>query len=185
MNYQTIFLVLILIGAAGTAVPAAKTDELKTVSSVDLNRYAGRWYEIARYPNRFQKQCMGETTADYKLLPNGRIEVINQCRKSDGSLKAAKGEARIIDTATRSKLEVRFAPSYLSFLPFVWGDYWIIDLGPNYEYSVVGDPSRKYFWILAREPRLDEQTYSAILERAAAKGFEPAKVVKTPQRSAE
>jgi apolipoprotein D and lipocalin family protein len=179
MKYQLfIFALVILAEAAGSH---ARSKELSTVASVDLNRYAGRWYEIARYPNRFQKQCAGNTTADYKLLPNGRIEVINQCRESDGSVKAVKGEARINDKASNAKLEVRFAPSYLSFLPFVWGDYWIIDLGPNYEYSVVGDPSRKYFWILAREPRLDEKTYAGILERAAAKGFDPAKVVTTPQ----
>jgi apolipoprotein D and lipocalin family protein len=157
------------------------TPQLETVASVDLNRYSGRWYEIARYPNRFQKDCNGNTTADYKLLPDGKIEVINQCRKSGGSLKAAKGEARIVDGATNAKLEVRFAPSFLSFLPFVWGDYWITDLGPNYEYSVVGSPDRKYLWILARQPRLDEATYARILERAATRGFDPAKVIKTPQ----
>jgi apolipoprotein D and lipocalin family protein len=173
-----LFALFMLITANASS---AFSQELRTVPSVDLNRYAGRWYDIARYPNRFQKDCAGNTTADYKLLPNGRIEVLNQCRKSNGSTKAAKGEARIIDKATNSKLEVRFAPSFLSFLPFVWGDYWIIDLGSNYEYSVVGSPDRKYLWILAREPRLDEQTYSRILQRAASKGFDPVKVAKTPQ----
>jgi apolipoprotein D and lipocalin family protein len=179
MKYQIIiFAIVMFITAAGSN---ASAPELKTVASVDLNRYAGRWYEIARYPNRFQKQCAGNTTADYRLKPNGRIEVLNQCRQQDGSIKAAKGEAKIVEKSTNAKLEVRFAPSFLSFLPFVWGDYWIIDLGANYEYSVVGSPDRDYFWILAREPRLDEQTYAGILERAKAKGFDPDKVVKTPQ----
>jgi apolipoprotein D and lipocalin family protein len=179
MKYQSFIFGLLILGAV--SVSQARAKELSTEASVDLNRYAGRWYEIARYPNRFQKQCAGNTTADYKLLPNGRIEVINQCRESDGSAKAVKGEAKIIDKTTNSKLKVRFAPSFISFLPFVWGDYWIIDLGPDYEYSVVGDPGRKYFWILAREPRLDDKTYTGILERAAANGFDPSKVVKTPQ----
>ena len=179
-TFLTALAVFVLTAATSFPVPA---QDLATVPSVDLNRYAGRWYEVARYPNRFQKQCTGNTSADYKLLPNGRIEVLNQCRKSDGSIKAAKGEARIVDSATNSKLEVRFAPSFLSFLPFVWGDYWITDLGSNYEYSVVGDPGRKYFWILAREPKLDEQTYAGILERAKRNGFDTAKVIKTPQGS--
>ena len=187
MNIQrTVFLSigLMLLILPATA-QSGKSETLKTVPSVDLNRYSGRWYEIARYPNRFQKDCAGNTTADYKLLSGGKIEVINQCRKSDGSIKAAKGEARIVDNSTNSKLEVRFAPSFLSFLPFVWGDYWITDLGKNYEYSVVGSPDRKYLWILAREPRIDEAAYSAILERAAKNGFDPSKVVKTPQGSAD
>ena len=183
MNIRRI--VFPILGLMFFSLPAfaqtGASPQLETVSSVDLNRYSGRWYEIARYPNRFQKDCKGNTTADYKLLADGKIEVINQCRKSGGSLKAAKGEARIVDNATKSKLEVRFAPSFLSFLPFVWGDYWITDLGPNYEYSVVGSPDRKYLWILARQPRLDEATYAGILERAAAQGFDPAKVIKTPQ----
>ena len=181
MKYHFNLLALISVVLGFTTSTEVLAQDLKTVTSVDLNRYAGRWYEIARYPNKFQKECIGNTTADYKLLPRARIEVINQCRKSDGSTKAAKGEARIVDKATNSKLEVRFAPSFLSFLPFVWGDYWIIDLGQNYEYSVVGSPDRKYFWILAREALIDERTYNGILERAAAKGFDPAKVVKTRQ----
>jgi apolipoprotein D and lipocalin family protein len=179
MKYQIIIFAIVMFITA--TVSNASAPELKTVAAVDLNRYAGRWYEIARYPNRFQNQCAGNTTADYRLMPNGRIEVLNQCREQDGSTKAAKGEAKIVDSATNAKLEVRFAPSFLSFLPFVWGDYWIIDLGPNYEYSVVGSPDRKYFWILARESHLDEQTFAGILERAKAQGFNPDKVVKTPQ----
>lgn len=181
MTYQIVVFAFVMFGTVTAAAPALFGQEPTTVASVDLNRYAGRWYEIARYPNRFQKQCAGNTTADYKLLPNGRIEVLNQCRERDGSVKAAKGEAKIVDKATNAQLKVRFAPSFLSFLPFVWGDYWIVDLGPNYEYSVVGSPNRKYFWILARESRLDEQTYAGILERAKARGFDPDKVVKTPQ----
>ena len=93
----------------------------------------------------------------------------------------AIGEAKVVKGSSNSKLKVRFAPSFLSWLPFVWGDYWVIDLGPNYEYSVIGDPGRDYFWILGREPRMGEEQYQEILRRAEKLGFDPNKVQKTPQ----
>ena len=177
-----------LLGSAVAAVMAAtvagqdnKKPELRTVGSVDLNRYTGKWYEIARYPNKFQKQCVGNTTATYSRKSNGRLEVINQCIKKDGTVDDAKGEAKIIDGSGNSKLKVRFAPSSLSWLSAVWGDYWIIDLGPNYEYAVIGEPDRDYFWILSRTPEMTDATYQSILRKAEKMGFEPGKVVKTPQ----
>lgn len=157
--------------------------EVTTVGSVDLSRYAGKWYEIGKYPNRFQKKCVGNTSADYKLKPNGRIEVRNECLLKDGKVDVAIGEAKIADKTTNAKLKVRFAPGALSFLPFVWGDYWIIDLDSDYKYVAVGEPKREYFWILSRTPTLDDATYQAILRRAEAMGFEPAKVEKTPQNA--
>lgn len=158
-----------------------KMSPLKTVESVDLTRYQGRWYEIAKYPNRFQKRCAGDTTATYNLKPNGRIEVVNQCRKTDGGKIVATGEAKVVNGPANSQLNVRFAPSFLSFLPMVWGDYWIIDLDPEYKSVVIGDPDREYFWILSRTPQMDSSTYEAILRRAKSQGFDPAKVQKTPQ----
>jgi apolipoprotein D and lipocalin family protein len=143
--------------------------------------YTGKWYEIAKYPNKFQKQCVGNTTATYARKPGNKLEVVNQCVKKDGSLNAARGEAKIVDNVSNSKLKVRFAPSFLSWLPAVWGDYWIIDLGPNYEYSVIGDPGREYFWILSRTPAMSDATYQNILRRSEKMGFQPGKVVKTPQ----
>lgn len=157
--------------------------EVTTVGSVDLSRYAGKWYEIGKYPNRFQKKCVGNTSADYKLKPNGRIEVRNECLLKDGKVDVAIGEAKIADKTTNAKLKVRFAPGALSFLPFVWGDYWIIDLDSDYKYVAVGEPKREYFWILSRTPTLDDATYQAILRRAEAMGFDPAKVEKTPQNA--
>ncbi len=155
--------------------------ELTTVQSVDLQRYKGQWFEVARYPNRFQKKCVGNTTATYNLKDKGRIEVINECLKKNGKMDRAKGKAKIVDTQTNARLKVRFAPAWLSFLPFVWGDYWIIDLAEDYSYAVVGDPSRKYLWILAREPELETSVYQGILRRIEEKGFDPAKLVETPQ----
>lgn len=155
---------------------------LQTVSSVDLKQYSGTWYEIARYPNKFQDQCVGNTTATYTIKKENKIEVLNQCVKENGTVDKAKGEARIVDKNTNAKLEVRFAPKFLSFISAVWGDYWIIDLDENYKYAAIGDPKREYFWILSREPKLDDSTYQSILRRAEAKGFNPAKVIKTPQK---
>jgi apolipoprotein D and lipocalin family protein len=159
----------------------AKDQALETVSSVDLNKYAGQWYEIARYPNKFQKKCVGNTKATYNLKDGGKIEVVNECLKKNGKVQMAKGEAKVVDTATNAKLEVRFAPGILSFLPFVWGDYWVIDLDKDYKYAVVGDPAREYLWILSRTPELDTAVYQNILRGIEDKGFKPNKLVETPQ----
>ena len=155
---------------------------LDVVPAVDLNRYAGVWYEIARLPNRFQKQCSGDVTATYTVLDDGRIKVVNRCRNEKGEIEEAEGEAkRSGDDAPAAKLKVRFAPAILSFLPFVWGDYWIIVLAPDYSYAVVGDPARKYLWILSRTSVLDESTYKNILDQVKAKGYDLTSLAKTDQ----
>lgn len=166
------------------AVKAQKVkNDLPTVSKVDLKRYAGKWFEIARYPNKFQKKCVGNTMATYTIKSDGKLEVINECLQKDGTVDNAKGEAKIIDKTTNAKLEVRFAPSLLSFIPAVWGDYWIIDLDDNYQYSVVGDPKREYLWILSRTAEINDTTYQNILRRVEKLGFDPGKLVKTPQNA--
>ena len=185
MFYATILTAMLAITIfAGTAF-AQKNDKptLQTVPSVDLARYVGKWYEIAKYPNRFQKQCVANTTANYTMKPNGRIEVQNQCLLKNGTTENAVGEAKIADKKTNAKLKVRFAPGALSFLPFVWGDYWIIDLDADYKYVAIGEPKRNYFWILSRTPTLDAATYQNILRRAETMGFDPAKVEKSPQNA--
>ena len=136
------------------------------VSRVDLARYAGIWYEIAKIPNRFQKQCARDTLAQYTLRPDGRIDVVNQCIKRNGSVDQARGIAKVVDAATSAKLKVSLV-SLLGWRPF-WGDYWIVGLDPNYRWAVVGAPNRKYGWILARSKTLDAnslETISAIIER--------------------
>lgn len=160
----------------------AQNTELRTVPAVDLDRYAGRWYEIARYPNKFQKQCVGNVTATYTRKPNGRIEVLNECVKKNGLVDSAKGEAKIVDESSNAKLKVRFAPKFLSIFGFVWGDYWIIDLGSKYEYAVVGSPDRDYLWILSRDKELSDAVYQNILRRVETQGFEPGKLIKTSQK---
>ena len=183
---KTIWLVIIpaIMAVSALVVRAQKpSNDLPTVAKVDLNRYAGKWYEIARYPNKFQEKCVGNTTATYTLKEKNKIEVINECLKKDGVADSAKGEAKIIDAATNAKLEVRFAPSFLSFIPQVWGDYWIIDLDDNYSYAAVGDPKRKYLWILSRTPEMDDATYQNILRRVEKLSFSPGKLNKTPQNA--
>ena len=150
---------------------------VRTVPAVDLDRYAGDWFEVARYPNRFQRECAGDVRASYARRGDGDIDVINRCTRADGSTIEARGLARIADGQTRAKLKVRFAPAALSFLPFVWGDYWIIGLGADYSWAVVGSPDRKYLWILARTPRLDGATYERALAAARADGFDTGKLI--------
>lgn len=153
-----------------------------TVSSVDLKRYSGTWYEIARYPNKFEKDCAGNVTANYTLKDDGKIAVTNKCLKKNGKIQNAEGEARIKDKTTNAKLEVRFAPGFLSFLPQVWGDYWILDLASDYSYAVIGDRKREYLWILSRTPQMDVKTYENVLAVVEQKGFVPNKLVKTSQK---
>ncbi len=152
---------------------AEEKQPLETVSSVDLGRYVGRWYEIARLPNRHQKDCESDVTATYTLRDDGKITVLNQCRKASGEIKNRKGTAKVVDQATNAKLKVSF------FWPFS-GNYWILELGPNYEYAVVGEPKRENLWILSREPRMDEELYRGLLDRAAAQGFDISRVIRTP-----
>jgi apolipoprotein D and lipocalin family protein len=149
--------------------------ELTVVDFVDLNRYLGKWHEVASYPAWFQRGCTA-STAEYALLPDGKIEVINRCRKdrTDGPLKESKGKAEVVDTKTNAKLRVWF------FWPFK-GNYWIIDLDENYQWAVVGEPKRKYLWILSRTPSMEEKLYQEIISGLPAKGYDPAKLKRTPQ----
>ena len=129
-------------------------NEPEVVNHVDLSKYAGLWYEIAKIPNRFQKHCVSGTTAQYKIRDDGKIEVINSCIESDGEKDIAEGVAKVVDESTNAKLEVSFVSIF--GINLFWGDYWIIGLDDNYEYAVIGTPTRKYGWILARSPKLDE-----------------------------
>lgn len=156
---------------AGLAA-ADRKGELAVVGAVDLSRYAGRWYEIARLPNRFEKKCADSVTATYTLRSDGKVDVVNRCRKANGEYTTAKGKARIVDKKTNAKLKVTF------FWPF-YGDYWILDLGPDYEYAVVGAPNRDYLWILSRTPQLDEQLYQHLLREMATRGFATDRMIRT------
>lgn len=155
---------------------------LEVVPSVDLDRYAGTWFEIARLPNWFQEQCAGDVTATYTLLEDGTIKVVNRCRKETGQTAEAEGRAKRADSdGPNTKLRVRFAPALLSLLPFVWGNYWIIVLSPDYSYAVVGEPTRKYLWVLSRTPAMDETTLQGILDQVKQKGYDLSGLIRTKQ----
>jgi apolipoprotein D and lipocalin family protein len=161
-----------------TALDGQQPAAVRTVESVNLERYLGDWFEIARYPNRFQRRCTGNVRASYARRPDGRLDVINRCRTAEGAIEA-RGVARVVDARTSAKLKVRFAPAALSFLPFVWGDYWILGLAEDYSWAVVGSPDRKYLWLLARTPALGTQRYNAALEVVRRNGFDAGRLVKT------
>ncbi len=156
--------------------------DVTPVPAVDLTRYAGLWYEIARYPNRFQAKCAGDVTAEYTLRTDGQLTVVNRCARTDGSEDLVQGVARLADPKrSTSKLQIRFAPAAFSWLPQVWGDYWIIGLAPDYGYAVVGEPTRGCLWILARGPKLAESDYKAAVAIAVANGYDPARLQPTLQ----
>jgi apolipoprotein D and lipocalin family protein len=144
------------------------------VPKVDLARYAGKWHEIAKYPNRFQRGCVG-ATAEYTLAPDGKsVEVVNRCREEGpgGKERSTRGKARVVDPGTNAKLKVTF------FWPFS-GDYWILALGTEYEYAVVGTPDRKYLWFLARTPSIENDLYARLVEEARRQGFDPVRIEKS------
>jgi apolipoprotein D and lipocalin family protein len=169
--------------ATSMAMPtqARQSAPVRTVDAVDLDRYVGDWFEIARFPNRFQKQCLSDTRARYVRRTDGRIDVINRCETADG-MSEARGVARVVDPRTSAKLKVRFAPALLSWLPAVWGDYWILGLPDSYAWAVVGSPDRQYLWVLARTPRLADAEYEAALRVANDNGFDVARLIKTIQK---
>lgn len=175
--------ILSLFAGLALAVPetgAEKLAPLRTVPQVDLSRYAGTWYEIASYPQRFQKGCTA-TTAVYTLEEDGKIQVVNRCNRDslDGRETVARGKVRVVDRESNAKLKVSF------FWPF-WGAYWIIDLDPDYRYAVVGHPKRKYLWILSRTRSMDPSVYAGILERLTAQGYDISRLQVTlqPEESA-
>ena len=151
----TIFTIMFLTGYLTLNAQTYTNENVNTVSFVDLNKYAGTWYEIAKIPNSFQKKCVRNTTAEYKLRDDGNIDVINKCIEEDGTVNEAEGLAKVVDEKTNAKLKVSFVSIFGIHL--FWGDYWIIGLDKGYEYAVVGHPTRKYGWILSRTPKLAKE----------------------------
>jgi apolipoprotein D and lipocalin family protein len=168
----------IWIAAQTFASVQGQDKPVRTVAAVDLDRYRGDWYEIARFPHRFQSDCVGDVRATYAKRGD-RLDVINSCRTADGSVTRARGVARVVDTRTFAKLKVRFAPATLSFLPFVWGDYWIIGLADDYSWATVGSPSREYLWILSRTPTLDASRAAMAMAAARDNGFDMERLTMT------
>jgi apolipoprotein D and lipocalin family protein len=164
--FSALLLFLLAIGSL-----AQPTDEPEPVERVDLERYAGLWYEIAKIPNSFQRKCSRDTTAYYKLREDGRLSVLNRCIKKDGSVIEAKGVAKVMDSDTNAKLKVSFFSIF--GIQLFWGDYWIIGLGDDYEYAIVGHPNRRYGWILSRERQLSSQDLEIIYGILRDRGYNP------------
>jgi apolipoprotein D and lipocalin family protein len=164
-------LTLALAQGQGADAATQSPPTLSTISTLDVPRYMGTWYEIAKYPNWFQKKCVADTRADYQLQADGRVQVTNQCRLDTGQMDVAIGEARQIGPATSPKLQVRFAPSWLSMLPFVWGNYWVVDLDEGYQLVAVSEPKREYLWVLSRTPKVEPNALAALMGRLKSQGF--------------
>lgn len=171
---RSLLCLLFAIPIATSAAPA----RLATVPALDVSRYVGTWYQIAHFPNRFQAHCVGDTTAEYERLSDGRLRVRNRCRLADGSFDEALGVARRNAAYDQPGIfQVRFAPAWLSFLPMVWGDYWILALEADYSAVLIGAPSREYLWILARTPTLPEPVLEKFRAHASDAGFEVSRLV--------
>jgi apolipoprotein D and lipocalin family protein len=167
--YRLLIVVFILISISGCSKPYPPLD---TVKEVDLQKYVGTWYEIARYEHYFERGCR-DVSATYTLKEDGDIKVVNRCTKEESEKKEAVGVAYAVDESN-SKLKVSF------FRPF-YGDYWIIMLDDDYRYAVVGDPSREYLWILSRAPKLEENIKNKILRKLPEMGYSPEPLIWTPQ----
>jgi apolipoprotein D and lipocalin family protein len=171
--FSVLFIIATLLISGCSSIPNKATPELQVVSYVDIERYLGKWYEIALYPNWFEKGCFG-STAYYEMLEGGHIKVTNQCRMHgpEGELNEAIGIATIADGKSNAKLKVQF------FWPFK-GDYWIIDLDRDYQYAIVSEPDRQYLWILSRYQNMDVKTLETLKEKIRNKGFDLSYLEKT------
>ncbi|MDW5417000.1 lipocalin family protein [Iodobacter sp. CM08] len=146
-----------------------------SVSSLDVERYLGRWYEIASFPMYFQRMCVADTTADYSKQAEDKITVVNRCRKQDGSFAEADGHASIVPHSGNAKLKVSF------FWPFS-ADYWVFGLGDEYQWALVGNPNHKYLWLLSRSQTISSQDLNDALDIAKEQGFDISKLNYTLQR---
>lgn len=190
MNRSRWLMVLVLAALSLTSLKlAAQTSPspqalpaVTTIDSLDVPRYMGTWYEIAKFPNRFQAKCVANTRARYLAQTDGSVQVLNSCTTADGSTIDALGKAIQVGATTSPKLQVRFAPAWLSWLPMVWGDYWVIDLDADYQLAAVSDAKREYLWVLSRTPQANAKAYDALLDRLKAQHFDVKNLEPTPQR---
>ena len=150
-------------------------------AEVDLQRFAGDWYEVARLPFHEEGVMAGDVTTAYVLEGPTAVRIINRCRRSDGSVDVAEGVARVIDPVAGSKLEVSYAPSALKWVPWVWSEYWILHVDSDYRVALVGTPDRRHLWLLARNAQLSQMEYQRLLNQVRNQGYDPARLKRTPQ----
>lgn len=173
---------VVLAGPADAETPAPLT----AVDRLEVARYMGTWYQVAWFPNRFQRQCASDTQARYRLRDDGRVEVLNQCRRSDGQVDSAQGLARptgrLADGVLEpAQLEVSFLPAALRWTGIGWGRYWVLDLAPDYRYALIGEPGREYLWVLSRTPSLAPADRDRLRNRVQELGFDLSRWVDHPQ----
>ena len=174
---------LILIATAAQ-ICSAQLAPITPISSLDLQRYQGTWYEIAKYPNKFQAMCIKSTSAQYAIQASGTVSVSNSCTDKTGATNKVVGEARLVGADKNPQsatLQVRFAPAWLSWLPIVWGDYWVIAIDPQYQWSIVSEPKREFLWVLSRSKQLDANTWATIEAQIKRAGLDVSKLEKTIQ----
>lgn len=167
--------------SAKDAINGLPPSALAAIAVLDIPRYMGTWYEIAKFPNSFQKKCIGYTKAQYSLVAEGSVKVINRCMLENGEMNEAIGAAKQVGLPTSGTLKVRFAPAWLSFIPAVWGDYWVIDLDDNYQLVAISEPKQEFLWVLSRVPMPDKQSYESLLGRLTRMGFNVQKLELTRQ----
>lgn len=171
----------VLVGLGMATMAYAQTKPLQTVERVELDKYLGVWYEVARKPLYFQNKCDRDVTATYTLNENGNVVVDNRCYTKEGKLTQSIGEAFIQNTPFNSKLKVSFLPEAIRWLPFGRGDYWVLKLDENYQTVLVGEPRRKYMWVLSRSPQPDQAVVNEYLEYAKSLGYDLGDVIHTKQ----
>ena len=162
-----VVLMTLVMAASSPISPPTRPNQ--PVSTLDLDRYAGQWHEIAHLPMFFQRKCLEAVTASYTPMPDGTIHVHNACQTRAGR-QTVDGVAKIVD-GQPAAFKVRFAPAWLGWLPRAWADYWVIEVAPDYQWAVVGSPSRKYLWILARRPDMRRALFESIKDRARQRGY--------------
>jgi apolipoprotein D and lipocalin family protein len=179
MKFLWLALALTCITQPAVAQSTAPLPPVNTIAELNVPRYMGTWYEVAKFPNRFQVKCIANTRARYLAQTDGTVQVPNSCLTADGSTIDALGVAQQVGGSTSPKLQVRFAPAWLGWLPQVWGDYWVIDLDADYQMAAVSDATREFLWILSRNPQVSAKAYSAMVERLKAQHFDVHKLERT------
>lgn len=171
----------VLIGLGAVTMAYAQTKPLQTVEKIELDRYLGVWYEVARKPLSFQNKCDRDVSAQYTLNENGNIQVDNRCYGKEGQLYQSVGEAFVQNSPNNTKLKVSFLPEIVRWLPVGRGDYWILKIDENYQTVLVGEPDRKYMWVLSRDPKPDPAVVNEYLNYAKSVGYDLADVIHTKQ----
>lgn len=178
---------LVFLGSAAAAIvltTATAAPPVESVRQVDVQRYAGMWYELARAPNSFQAKCEGDVTATYRPLPDGSIKVINRCRQGDDQWTVSVGKAKLPKgDSSGARLKVSFLPNWLQWVPGTQADYWVVLLDPDYRFAVVSEPTREYVWILSRTPTMDPHTYEQIVGRLREQGYAVDNLIPTAQQT--